>query len=105
VSYSNTSISACVVDTAVQLLGNDRSSIFDGGWQEYSKVEEPKLHDPTWDAPSKCLNPFRFDDDQLKFQRNERFGAMNTTSAVSDINQSRFAIINGTDVNLLFCSV
>lgn len=37
-------VTACIVDLALRILGNEhKTKVYDGSWSEYGRVEEPKL--------------------------------------------------------------
>lgn len=37
----NSGVTACCIDLALKMLGNDTARLYDGSWTEYGSVEEP----------------------------------------------------------------
>jgi len=37
-------VTACVVDTALRVLGAEKSTIYDGSWTEYGQIDEPDFY-------------------------------------------------------------
>lgn len=56
VSTCNSGVTACLSDLAVRILGADKTSLYDGSWQEYGGTEEPDFSHGNkhgWDEPGK----------------------------------------------------
>ena len=57
VAYCGSGVSACIVELALQLLGNDKVMVYDGSWSEYGQIPEPDFKHGTrsgsWNTPSK----------------------------------------------------
>lgn len=49
-------VTACIVDLGLRLMGNTKSSVYDGSWSEYGAVPEPDFNNGSkygWDEPGK----------------------------------------------------
>ena len=49
-------VTACVVDLGLRLMGNTKSSVYDGSWSEYGAIPEPDFNNGSkygWEEPGK----------------------------------------------------
>ncbi|CDW71773.1 UNKNOWN [Stylonychia lemnae] len=70
ISYCGSGVSACIANLALELMGNDRYTLYDGSWSEYGSVPEPHFERSSMDQtiPSILHNVTKSHSDQLHHQ-------------------------------------